>query len=441
MTREQIEQLFQPFHQADLSITRKYGGTGLGLAICRRLLDMMDSEIRVKSSPGAGSQFSFTVCFDKAQCEAPDFIAGISKERARELLADRRILLVEDNDTNLQVARELLEQVGLEVVAATNGLEAVNLAGEERFDGILMDLQMPVMDGLTATREIRKGPSPKNLPILAMTANAMAAVRDECLGAGMNDHIAKPIKPAILYETLARQLRPDIDVGNTPGKEAAASPETLATAQLFPCIDGIDVQAGLDAVNGNRELYTRLLHNFRDRHQEITAEIQAALEQDDLDLAQRLAHTMKGVAGTLGAQSLSATSSQLESAIAKEDHHQLSSLIDDFSTEVVRVMKALNDFARHEQTNQSAQSVLHKASPTQASKALDTAHLQKLFQELSGCIDEHDADIIKCVAEIKTVLGPSNPSDSFSKLESLANSFKFEKAKKHLARVISELNL
>jgi len=346
----------------------------------------------------------------------PEIIAGISKERARELLTDRRILLVEDNDTNLQVARELLEQVGLEVVVAINGLEAVTMAAEERFDGILMDLQMPVMDGLTATREIRKGPSPTNLPILAMTANAMATVRDECLAAGMIDHIAKPIKPAILYETLARRLRPDIDVGAFLEKKTTAVPESVAIAQLFPCIEGIDVQAGLGAVNGNRELYTRLLHNFRDRHQGIVAEIQTALEQDDLNLAQRMAHTMKGVAGTLGAKSLSSISSQLESAI-------------------------LDDFARNEQAKQNEQSVLHKASPTQASKALDTVRLQKLFQELSGCIDEHDADVIKRVAEIKMLLGPSNLSDSFPKLESLANSFQFEKAKNYLERVIRELNL
>jgi len=441
MTREQIEQLFQPFHQADLSITRKYGGTGLGLAICRRLLDMMGSEIRVKSSPGTGSQFSFRVCFDKAQCEVPEIIAGISKERARELLTDRRILLVEDNDTNLQVARELLEQVGLEVVVAINGLEAVTMAAEERFDGILMDLQMPVMDGLTATREIRKGPSPTNLPILAMTANAMATVRDECLAAGMIDHIAKPIKPAILYETLARRLRPDIDVGAFLEKKTTAVPESVAIAQLFPCIEGIDVQAGLGAVNGNRELYTRLLHNFRDRHQGIVAEIQTALEQDDLNLAQRMAHTMKGVAGTLGAKSLSSISSQLESAIPEQDHQQLTKIVDGFSTEVARVMRALDDFARNEQAKQNEQSVLHKASPTQASKALDTVRLQKLFQELSGCIDEHDADVIKRVAEIKMLLGPSNLSDSFPKLESLANSFQFEKAKNYLERVIRELNL
>ncbi|MCP4370890.1 MAG: PAS domain S-box protein, partial [Deltaproteobacteria bacterium] len=212
MTPEQIGQLFQPFHQADFSITRKYGGTGLGLAICRRLLEMMDSEIQVQSTLGIGSKFTFMVRFEKAEYEGSEIIADISMEQTKELLVNRRILLVEDNDANLQVARELLEQADLTVVAVANGLEAVSLAAKERFDAILMDIQMPVMDGLTAAREIRKGPSPPDLPILAMTANAMIADREECLAAGMNDHIAKPIKPEILYKTLVRRLRTDVDV-------------------------------------------------------------------------------------------------------------------------------------------------------------------------------------------------------------------------------------
>ena len=132
MSPEQVEQLFQPFHQADFSITRKYGGTGLGLAICKHLLEMMGSEIQVRSTLGQGSKFTFMASFEKAEGEEPEIIAGISKELAKELLVSRRILLVEDNEANLQVARELLEQAGLEVVAAVNGLEAVALAAKEQ---------------------------------------------------------------------------------------------------------------------------------------------------------------------------------------------------------------------------------------------------------------------------------------------------------------------
>ena len=441
MSPEQIELLFQPFHQADLSITRKYGGTGLGLAICRRLLKLMGSEIHVKSTLGAGSQFSFRACFDKAACESPEIIAGISKERATELLANRCILLVEDNDTNLQVARELLEQVGLKVDAVTNGLEAVTLAAEKRFDGILMDLQMPVMDGLTATREIRKGPSPPNLPILAMTANVMTAARDECLAAGMTDHIAKPIKPAILYETLARRLRPDVDVCVYLGKEMAPDPVSFEFSGDFPDIHGVDVKAGLSTVNYDQKLFIKLLYNFHKRHQNIIEEIQSELERGNISVAQRLAHTIKGLAGTVGAINLSAVSSQLESAIKEGDSNLLPNILNRFSEEVIQVMAALDDFINKEIKGPSEEAAADEMFPTHPGKTHRAPHLQKLFQELSDRIDEHDADVIKLVEEIKLLLGPSSIGYNFSKLESLVNSFKFKQAREALELVAKEIGL
>jgi len=442
MGHEQVKQLFQPFHQADFSITRKYGGTGLGLAICKRLLEMMGSEIQVQSTLGQGSKFTFIASFEKAEGEGPEMIAGISKELAKELLVSRRILLVEDNETNLQVARELLEQAGLEVVAAANGLEAVALAAKERFDGILMDLQMPVMDGLTATREIRKGSAPPDLPILAMTANALDADREECLAAGMNDHIAKPIKPEILYKTLVHRLRPDVDVNAYVKHGKTPEPVSLeATAGDLPRLEGVDVQAGLGAVNSDWKLYTKLLNNFHNRHQNIKEEIQTELECGNLDVAQRLAHTIKGVAGTLGANRLSEISSQLESAIKNDGSDRIPNLLDSFAKEVARVMAALDTFIKNEDARRTEEPAGDGELEIQPPKALETPCLKKLLQELSDLIDKRDSDVIKLVAEIKTLLGPSNISDNFLKLESHINSFKFEHAKEALEQATKELGL
>jgi len=437
MSPEQIDQLFQPFHQADFSITRNYGGTGLGLAICRRLLEMMGSEIQVQSTLGQGSTFSFTVRFEKAKSEEPEMISGISREFAKELLADRRILLVEDNETNLQVARELLEQAGLEVVTAANGLEAVERVAKERFDGILMDLQMPVMDGLTATRKIRKGSSPPGLPILAMTANALAADREECLAAGMNDHIAKPIKPEILYKTLVHRLRPDVDVNvfQDRGKTAEAfSPEAAGD---LPRLDGVDVKAGLGGVNNDWKLYTKLLFNFHHRHQGIEEKIQTALEQGDPRAAQRLVHTIKGLAGTVGAKKLSEISARLESAIKDDDHDRLPNLLDRFTKEIVRVMATLDGFSK----NEEAVRIDAAAGGREPGILPSTPNLEKAFQELSDLIDKRDSDAIKLLAEIKASLGPSNVSDSFLKLESRINSFKFADARKAFAQATKKLGL
>ena len=442
MRPEQVKQLFKPFQQGDFSITRKYGGTGLGLAICKRLIEMMGSEIQVRSTLGRGSEFTFMVRFEKAEFEEIEVIAGISKEVARELLGNCRILIVEDNETNLQVARELLELVGLEVVTAANGLEAVALAANERFDGILMDLQMPVMDGLTATQEIRKGTSPHDLPIIAMTANAMSADREECFAAGMDDHIAKPIKPEILYRTLVHRLRPDVNVNDYLNNGKAHEPVSAEAVDGLLCLEGVDVNMGLSSVNGDWKLYTRLLKNFHGRHQDINENIQNELARGNHRAAQRLAHTIKGLAGTIGARRLSEMSAQLESAIKNDDHDRIPVLLDRFAKELARVMAALDTFIKNEDAGQRTEGAqgsreFEDRCPTEPEKL----HFKKLFQELSDLIDKRDSDALTLVAEIKTVLGPSNISGSFLKLESLVNSFRFEQAKETLGQTTKDLRL
>lgn len=201
--------LFTAFEQADGSTTRKYGGTGLGLAISKRLVEMMGGEIGVDSTPGVGSTFWFTIRLGHA---SSDFAADdparreTVEARLREEFAGRRILLAEDEPINQEVSRELLEDVGLRVDIAGDGSEAVALATAGDYALILMDIQMPVMNGIEATRRIRAIPGYEQIPILAMTANAFSEDRQRCLAAGMNDHIGKPVAPQHLFETLLKWL-------------------------------------------------------------------------------------------------------------------------------------------------------------------------------------------------------------------------------------------
>jgi signal transduction histidine kinase/CheY-like chemotaxis protein len=203
------QRLFNAFEQADSSMTRKYGGSGLGLAISKRLVSLMGGEIGVDSQPGSGSCFWFTACFQKvahAVSPAPTFAGQSAEARLRQEHSGARLLLAEDEPINREVALSLLEETGLEVDLAEDGEQALRMARDRQYDLILMDMQMPHLNGVAATRAIRKLPGYQDVPILAMTANAYDEDRQTCFDAGMNDHISKPVDPEVMYETLLRWL-------------------------------------------------------------------------------------------------------------------------------------------------------------------------------------------------------------------------------------------
>jgi PAS domain S-box-containing protein len=205
MSTEVQEQLFQPFTQGDASVNRRYGGTGLGLTISQRLVRMMGGDIHVQSTPGEGSRFYFDVGFALQPPVETPVLAPPPADPS--CLRGAHLLLVEDNRTNREIAESMLEMAGVTVAVAVNGQEALEMLERERYDGVLMDCEMPVLDGYEATRRLRLRPRLRELPVIAMTANALVGDRRKALAAGMNDHITKPIDMDQMVDTLARWVR------------------------------------------------------------------------------------------------------------------------------------------------------------------------------------------------------------------------------------------
>lgn len=337
------------------------------------------------------------------------------------------LLLVEDNEVNQEVAQHILNDAGIRVDIAGNGAIALAKIEENAYDGVLMDCQMPVMDGYQATRKLRQDPRYSSLPVIAMTANAMVGDKEKCLDAGMNDFIAKPIDVAQLFGTLARWIAPAMPQDMAV---VVAQPE----AEL-PVIAGLKMAEAMRRVGGNAALMRKLLERFVETQFDAMQRIVAAIENNQLETAIREAHTLKGLAGNIGAGGLADSAARVEHLLSLGSHDGLPQALaactlalDELVPKIVLAM-------------QSRGSVTEAGSAAAHAAPVDRAHLEAGLRELSQLLLQDDAQAVKHLDGIGPVLVAAGQAEHARQLKRMLGQYDFEGALAQLGEVADALEL
>ncbi|MCP4271985.1 MAG: response regulator [Gammaproteobacteria bacterium] len=372
---------------------------------------------------------------NKAEPKTRSIKHRVKKNNEMEKIRGSKVLLTEDNEINQQVARELLEKAGLIVTIANNGKEAVKAVESTEFELVFMDVQMPEMNGLEATGCIRKNPRFRNLPIVAMTAQAMTGDREKCIEAGMDDYITKPIDINELYSALVKWIKPNdrkITDADTPQKSLQIINEELAEDDQLPTLPGIDVETGLIRVGGNRKLYKNLLIKFRDDYSNSFQKIKRAIEDNNLKDAEMYAHTVRGVAGNIGINKLQKIADDLEAGIRKRETDKFDSMLKKYSRELSKVLTTLKALEPEENRD--------KNKNVSDTRALSPNELIKLLEELVPLIKTRKPK--KCapaIEQISKLTWPDHLSKEVKELTKLIGRYKFKEAETIAETIISKL--
>ena len=364
--------------------------------------------------------------------------------RNLDQLQSARVLLVEDNELNREVALGLLEDAHMTIDVAENGEVAVQLVAKGEYDLVMMDMQMPVMDGIAATKAIRQNPQYKTLPIIAMTANVMAADREKCLEAGMNDHVSKPIDPDELFATLLRWIRPRVRSGS--GKASASAQANVQTTSVTPPLDtreaatvtappqtnleiaGIDTNSALRRTGGNRMRYEALLRKFAGQSTGAVTEMRAALSVGDRETAARAAHSLKGAAANLGAAAVAELAAKAESAIqdGQSPEEALQSLESSLASTVNAIRVSLPDPVG------TAASVVPSGDP---------AAVREPLKRLNELLKNDDGDAADFILEERTRLSGALTETELSALSEQIGNFDFASALHSISAISARLSL
>jgi len=356
-----------------------------------------------------------------------------NKDDFDESLRNLKVLLVEDNKLNQEVAAEILSSYGVITKIAGNGQEALDMMGQDTFSIILMDLQMPVMDGYKATREIRKSSKWKDIPVIAMTAHALVGVKEECLAAGMTDYVTKPIVPKTLFNVLKKWSRKFEETASVEGFKIANSTEDFTESTVKP---DIDAEQGVKRINGNRKLYWKLLNEFYDEYSDFASEIRGEISFENKEEVTRKAHSIKGVAGNIALNSMHETAKDLEESFIYNQTDKIPNLLEKLTNEFEKLKKYIEEnrhkFKEEEEIASLGQEKLHDYCESDFKIKLD---------ELSELINSNDIDAAEIAKSIQNVKVDSIVLNELRILNKLLDDYDFDSAKISLEKIKSDLKI
>jgi signal transduction histidine kinase/DNA-binding response OmpR family regulator len=336
--KDKEKNLFNPFYQVDGTSKRKYGGTGLGLAITKVLINKMKGEIRLESQINKGTTFYFTIETREISEKEYEKIEIENKEEIKNIkinISNNHVLLVEDNLINQEIAKEILERNGMKVSVAENGLIALEKLKNNNYDIILMDVQMPIMDGYETTGKIRQIADEKKAktPIIAMTANAIKGDKEICLNAGMDDYISKPFETEKLLNKIRKWTKPNNNI-----EIIEKSKEIIKAKKIPDQIEGINIKAALKELFWKEDLYLKLLKEFK--KDSISRLENIKNSSDDFEIIKRQIHSIKGISGSLGMERLMEICKKVEKNIS--ENQDIKILLNDFEIELLKVITSIN---------------------------------------------------------------------------------------------------